>query len=130
MHVKFDGSDNQVLLRSGEATFNFKENCLFCGQIDTFDSKHQRGHKLIPVRSLDFQETIMEECKRMNNKWSEKVMTRIESVHDLPAADVVYHQICSNNFRTGKSIFLLCLCQMQMSKAFLQVMDDLKHNDE
>ena len=36
----------QVSLRSGELTFNFKENCLFCGQIDTFDSKHQRGHKI------------------------------------------------------------------------------------
>ena len=28
----------QISLRSGEKTFNFKENCLFCGHIDTFDS--------------------------------------------------------------------------------------------
>ena len=57
--------------------------------IDTFDSKHCRGHKLIPVRTLDFQETIVQQCKNMNNKWSEKVMARIGSVHDLPAADAV-----------------------------------------
>ena len=53
-------SEVQVSLRSGERTFNFKDNCLFCGHIDTFDSKHRRGHKLIHVRSLDFQETIIQ----------------------------------------------------------------------
>ncbi len=36
-----------------------------------------------------------------------KVLARINSVHDLPAADAVYHQICSSNFRTGKSIPLV-----------------------
>lgn len=29
---------------------------------------------------------------------------RIMSVHDLPAADAIYHQVCSVNFRTGKCI--------------------------
>ena len=99
-----DDSEGQVSLRTGELTFNFKENCLFCGQIDTFDSKH-RGHKLIPVISLDFQDNIIQQSNRMNNKWSEKVMARIRRVHHLPAADAVYHQICSTNFWTGK-IFL------------------------
>ena len=79
-------------------------NCLFCGHIDTFDSKHCRGHKLIPVRTLDFQKTIIQQCKSINNKWSEQVMARIGSVHDIPAADAMYHQICNSNFRTGKSI--------------------------
>ena len=102
-----DDSGAQVSLRLGELMFNFRENCLFCGHIDTFDNKHQRGHKLIPVRSLDFQETILQQCNRMKNKWLEKVMARIRSVHDLPAADAVYHQICSSNFQTGKSIPLV-----------------------
>ena len=81
----------QISLRSGEKTYNFKENCLFCGHIDTFDSKHHRGNKLMPVRSLDFQETIIQQCKNMNNKWSGEVMAKINSVHDLPAADAMYH---------------------------------------
>ncbi len=46
--VASEGCGVHVSLRSGETTFNFKENCLFCGHSDTFDSKHQRGHKLIP----------------------------------------------------------------------------------
>ena len=88
----------QVSLQSSERTFNFKDNCLFCGYIDTFERKHCRGPKLIPVRTLDFQETIIQQCKNMNSKWSEQVMARIGSVHGLPAADAMYHQICSGYF--------------------------------
>lgn len=29
---------------------------------------------------------------------------RLKSVHDLPAADALYHQSCSVNFRTGKQL--------------------------
>ena len=113
-----------VSLRSEEKAFSFKENCLFCGKIDTFNSKTCRGHKLIPVRTLDFQETIVQQCKIMNNKWSEAVMARISSVHDLPAADAMYHQICSSNFRTGKSIPLVfTVYQMQMSSQPVSVED-------
>jgi len=55
-------SGTTVLLRSAEKTFNFKENCLFCGHTDTSDSKHQKGHQLIhvPVRTLEFQESIVQ----------------------------------------------------------------------
>ena len=80
----------------------------------------------------------------MNNKWSEKVMARIRSVHDLPAADAVYHQICSTNFRTGKSIPVVFMSDADehpaknrgrlkdlfQEEAFLQVMADLQQNDE
>ena len=133
-----------VLLRSAEKTFNFKENCLFCGHTDTFDSKHQKGHRLIPVRTLEFQESIVQQCKILNNKWSEKVMSRICGVHDLPAADAMYHQICSSNFRTGKSIPLVFMSNEDeqppskrgrskdsfQEEAFLKVMEDLSMNDQ
>lgn len=35
------------------------------------------------------------------------VRARILQVHDLPAADAVYHQACSVNFRTKKQIPML-----------------------
>ena len=80
----------------------------------------------------------------MNNKWSEKVMARISSVHDLPAADAMYHQICSSNFHTGKSIPLVFMSDADeqpaskrgrfkdsfQEEAFLQVMADLQQHDE
>lgn len=140
-----DSSGAQVSLRSGVLPFNLKQNCLFCGHIDTFDKKHQRGHRLIPVRSFDFQETIMQQCESRNDKWSMTVSARIKSVHDLPAADAMYHQICSSNFRTGKDIRLVFMSDTDgqpvtkqrgrkkdtfQEETFLQVMADLEQNDE
>ena len=39
-----------------------------------------------------------------NDSWSTNVLSRIQFVQDLHAADAVYHQKCSVNFRTGKSL--------------------------
>ena len=36
--------------------------------------------------------------------WAEEVRARILQVHDLPAADAIYHQSCSSNFLTKKQI--------------------------
>ena len=71
-------------------------------------------------------------------------MARISSVHDLPAADAMYHQICSSNFQTGKSIPLVFMSDADeqpasnrgrfkdplQEEAFLQVMADLQQHDE
>lgn len=56
------------------------------------------------MRTLDFQEKILQICKHRDDDWSKKVYHRIISVHDLHAADAVYHHQCSVNFRTGKQI--------------------------
>jgi len=74
------------------------------------------------------------------------VRGRISSVHDLPAADAdaMYHQICSSNFQTGKSIPLVFISDADeqpaskhgrlkdpiQEEAFIQVMEDLQKNDE
>jgi len=67
----------------------------------------------MPVKTLDFQETIVQQCKKMNNKWSEAVMARISSVHDqlLMQCTIKY---AAATFEQGKA-FHLCLYQMQMS---------------
>ena len=41
-------------------------------------------------------------CRERNDSWSTNVLSRIQFVQDLHAADAVYHQKCSVNFRTGK----------------------------
>jgi hypothetical protein len=72
------------------------------------------------------------------------VRARIEQVHDLPAADALYHQTCSSNFRTGKDIpeeFQVLPSSdkkrkigrpedKEASDAFLQVMTFLRNNDD
>jgi len=43
-------------------------------------------------------------CKERKDYWAGQVESRLHCVSDLHAADAVYHQQCSVNFRTGKQI--------------------------
>ena len=83
--------------------FNTKEHCFFCGQPAKNDGR-KRGNDVIPVRTQDFQDSIAQICKERNDEWSEIVLGRLEYAQDLHAADAVYHQACSVNFRTGKQV--------------------------
>ncbi len=60
--------------------------------------------KLVPVRTYDFQKTVIHACTQRNDEWGHKVKARIKFVHDLHAADAIYHKICSVNFQTLKQI--------------------------
>jgi len=90
------------VLRSGES-FKFMNCCLFCATGDPYDGRRAQ-HKLVPVRSLEIQKSIISYCDKYNSDWSDAVRGRISSVHDLPAADAQYHNVCSVNFRTGYNI--------------------------
>lgn len=79
----------------------FASQCLFCGQTAKKDKK--RSIEVYPVRTVDFQNNILMICDERRDEWSAEVRGRIESVNDLHAADAVYHQSCSVNFRTKKA---------------------------
>ena len=51
-----------------------------------------------------FQGKIQEACKVRNDEWAETVQERLEFAQDLHAANAVYHQEYSVNFRTGKQV--------------------------
>ena len=89
--------------RSVKPRFSTKEHCFFCGQPAKNDGR-KRGNEVIPVRTQDFQDSIAQICKERNDEWSEIVLGRLEYAQDLHAADAVYHQACSVNFRTGKQV--------------------------
>ncbi|CAG2196688.1 unnamed protein product [Mytilus edulis] len=55
------------------------------------------------VRTDDFESRIQDACDLRNDDWAAEVRGRLESVSDLHAADAVYHQACSVNFRTCKN---------------------------
>lgn len=59
---------------------------------------------MIPVRTKDFKESVPELCKDRNDDWALTVLARLEYARDIHAADAVYHQQCSVNFRTRKQI--------------------------
>ena len=92
--------------RSTDAYYNSSEHCLFCGQPSKYDGKKKGFNVMISVRTLEFQETILRQCKDRSDEWAMAVRGRLEHLRDLHAADAVYHQQCSSNFLTGKNITL------------------------
>ena len=82
-------------------SFNFCDDCLFCGQ-----QVVRKGSRIkwYPVRTLEFQNTLLKVCETRNDDWGRTVKGRIASVSDLHAADAVYHHVCSTNFRTSKAM--------------------------
>ena len=90
-------------LRSSETVFVYKEYCLFCGCGDSSGGR-QDARRLILVRSIDMQKMILKACQEYEGPWVDIVRDRVLFVHDLHAADAVYHNLCSTNFRTGKQI--------------------------
>jgi hypothetical protein len=53
---------------------------------------------------MDFQDKILQSCNDRNDLWSDIVKGRLEYAQDLHAADDMYHDVCSTNFRTGRQI--------------------------
>ena len=94
-----------VELRS-TVSFNFRDHCLFCAKPAKLN-KSKRGLDVNPVRTMDFQTTILKICSDRDDVWGNKVQGRINSVNDLHAADAIYHQMCNVNFRTKKQIPIL-----------------------
>jgi len=65
---------------------------------------NKRGHDVFPVRTLDFQITLNRICEEQRDGWAEKLRGRISFFQDLIAAGIIYHQVCSTNFRTVKQV--------------------------
>ena len=92
------------VLRSETLTFRFDKHCLFCGEPATYNEKKRDGMDVFPVRTAAFQNSVLQSCAERKDEWSTLVAGRIEFAQDLIAADAVYHQSCSVNYRTGKQI--------------------------
>ena len=78
---------------------NDKSDCYFCGsKVDV------KSADVCRVMTLETQETVLSKCNARRDTWAEVVKARILYVHDLPAAEAVYHKICNSNFRTDKQV--------------------------
>ena len=100
---KLNQKDMKRTLRSNEDIFNFKTHCFYCGQLTKHKGK-RKAFDIVNVRTVELKDTILAVCEERMDVWTDAVKKRIMHVHDLHAADAVYHQICSVNFRTKKNI--------------------------
>ena len=67
------------------------------------------------MTTIETKDMVLKICSERNDEWSETVCTRLMNVHDLPAADAVYHQTCNVNFRTNRQLPQLLTFMRQMS---------------
>ena len=92
-------------LRSSSVAGNNVNNCIFCDQTVSFDDSHTKSEKCYKVRTIKLKFTLAEQCRNRNDEWGITVLGRLNAItSDLHAADSVYHNICSVNFRTGKNL--------------------------
>ncbi|KAG1681468.1 hypothetical protein GQR58_011851 [Nymphon striatum] len=61
-------SDTVRARRSASSAFHYSEHCLFCGTPDKY--KGRQKHKVISVRTMDFQRKVTESCVERNDAWS------------------------------------------------------------
>ena len=82
--------ETQHSLRS-EEKFNFKSNCLFCGDVcDIASEKKKNVHKrktIWEVRVLHLKKKISDFAKQRKDEWSEKIFKRVNSVICLVAEE-------------------------------------------
>ncbi|CAC5403501.1 unnamed protein product [Mytilus coruscus] len=88
-------------LRS-KSHFSYKDNCLFCGK--EAQKCKLKGNDVFPVQTDDFQRRTEQVCNDRDDEWAAEVHGRLECISDLHAADALYHQTCSVNFRTSKKV--------------------------
>ena len=132
------------MLRSAEKTqFQFNSDCFYCGQ-PAINQAKRKSPEVISVRTIELKEKIFAVCRQRGDSWGATVQARILPVHDLHAADAVYHHICSNNFRTNKQIpadyqtETSCTKKLKLGRpelqertdAFLEVVSYLEENDD
>ena len=86
-------TNDRPVLRSSEEGFSFNTDCFFCGRPAEIERK--RKHDVLQVKTIGIKETILKVCQERADSWSDTVKGRILHVHDLHAADAVYHQTCS-----------------------------------
>ena len=84
--------------------FDLKKDCLFRGTKIDKEQERKRARVVCTVRTMNMQQMILNECEARGDKWADMVRMRIQSVHDLPAADAIHHHSCSTNFRTKMNI--------------------------
>lgn len=138
-------STGQHVLRSAEKQFDFRSDCFYCGK-PVASGKKRKASLVVPVRTVETRDTILAVCRERGDDWADTVQARILHVHDLHAADAVYHRSCSTNFRTKKQMPAAHAseCQEQPMKklklgrppekersdAFLEVARFLEENDD
>ena len=91
--------------RVSTGPYDSKTDCLFCGNKVVTDKTSADYDDSSFVKTDNFVDKILLNCKSRNDDWAFTVWGRIEYFGgDLHAADCVYHHSCDVHFRTFRDI--------------------------
>ena len=96
---------SQVSLRSSVPAFDFRRNCLFCGEEASQEKEKKKEVKyrkvINTVTTLTFKDSVKQRCDERQDELGRLVQARVDSVHDLVAAEARYHRVCDQSFFTA-----------------------------
>ena len=87
-------TSSQTTLRSAESQFEYSTQCFYCGE-PVACGKKRKKYDVASVRTIETKDTILAICQERGDSWANAVQGRLLHVHDLCAADAVYHRACS-----------------------------------
>src|SRR6218665_2890509 len=94
-----EGTCKCKIFRSSVGEFDWKQNRFICGRPKVVDVRTpDRNEKWRSVQTLGIKDSILDICRRRQDRLSFVVQGRLETTGDLPAAEAVYHVNCYREF--------------------------------
>lgn len=86
-------------LRSTTQEFDWKTDCIFCGNTAIVDAKNPNtSKKICSVMTLTYCEQLIDKCNKVNNTFYKELHHRLLNCYDLVHVDAVYHDECRIDF--------------------------------
>lgn len=118
--AKYENPDNDNApppskrLRHSLAPFDFKANCLYCGQECCVDKDPRHPDRWEPAflcrsthsehEQKNYKDFLLEKCDGRNDEWANEVRLRIQgAVSDLHAVEARYHRACMSRFLSNRN---------------------------
>ena len=89
-------------LRSSTSLFDWKKNCILCGNLAKFDIRHPDRDRVHCVTTLPMRDKLLECCGKRGDTWASEVQNRLHGCIDLVAAEAIYHANCYSRFLLNK----------------------------
>jgi len=79
------------------STFDWRNNCMFCGEICHINTKNPDRNECQEVTELSFKDEVLLTCEKRGKK-GDVIAIRVRGCHDLVATDARYHKSCLSIF--------------------------------
>ena len=91
-------------LRANSNSFNWQQQCLFCGKNAEDDPKHPHKKEIRIASTLPFHNKVVQFCnEKRKDQWGDEVKRRVINCTDFVQIGARYHKSCHTKFFTYKN---------------------------